>query len=103
MLLSQRFHGRAGVGCVRVGRQQINRQRAVEPQPAALGTERHCLLPCCSAELLVLVYPSKDFMCEMRKRIVARSHDHNSIATAGQPNQSVAAAAAVWKRKGIAT
>jgi hypothetical protein len=42
-------------------------------------------------------------MCEMRKRVVARSHDHNSIATTGQPNQSVAAAAAVWKSKGIAT
>jgi len=42
-------------------------------------------------------------MCEMGKRIVARSHDHNSIATTGQPNQSVTAAATVWKSKDIAT
>ncbi len=36
-------------------------------------------------------------MCEMRKRIVARAHDHNSIATTRQLNQRVTAAATVWK------
>jgi hypothetical protein len=34
--------------------------------------------------------PSKEFMCELRKRIVARAHDHNPIATTGQPDQGVA-------------
>jgi len=41
-------------------------------------------------------------MGELRKRIVARSHDHDSIATAGEPHQSVAAGAAIRKSKGIA-
>ena len=40
-------------------------------------------------------------MREKRQRIVPRSHDYNSIATKGQPNQSVAAAAAIRKSKSI--
>ena len=42
-------------------------------------------------------------MCELRKRIVARAHDHDAIATTGQPDQGIAAGAAVWKSKGLST
>src|ERR1700704_716835 len=42
-------------------------------------------------------------MCELRKRIVARAHDHDAIATTGQPDQGVATGAAVWESKGLST
>jgi hypothetical protein len=45
--------------------------------------------------------PSKEFMCELRKRIVARAHDHDAITTTGQPDQHVATGAAVLKSKGL--
>ena len=40
-------------------------------------------------------------MRELRKRIVARAHDHNAVTTTGQPDQHVATGAAVRKRKGL--
>src|SRR5882757_11241278 len=40
-------------------------------------------------------------MGELRQRIVARAHDHDAIATAGQPDQGVATGAAVWKCKSL--
>src|SRR6516164_11385651 len=46
--------------------------------------------------------PSKEFICELRKRVVARAHDHEAITTAGQADQHVATGAAVWKSKGLA-
>ena len=45
--------------------------------------------------------PSKEFMCELRKRIVARAHDYDAIATTRQPDQHVATGAAVRKSKGL--
>jgi uncharacterized protein YjdB len=42
-------------------------------------------------------------MCEMRKRIIARAHDHNAIATTGNLDHSVAAAGTVWKSKRMTT
>ena len=42
-------------------------------------------------------------MCKLRKRIIARAHDHDAIATMGQPDQGVATGAAVWKSKGPST
>jgi hypothetical protein len=39
----------------------------------------------------------------MRKRIIARSHDHDTVAPTSEPNESVAAAAAVWEGKSIPT
>ena len=40
-------------------------------------------------------------MCELRKRIVARAHDHDAITTTGQPDQHVATGAAVLKSKSL--
>jgi hypothetical protein len=45
--------------------------------------------------------PSKEFICKLRKRIVARAHDHDAITTMGQPDQHIATGAPVWKRKGL--
>src|SRR5262249_43713965 len=45
--------------------------------------------------------PSKELMCELRKRIVACAHDHDAITTTGQPDQHIATGAAVWKSKGL--
>jgi hypothetical protein len=45
--------------------------------------------------------PSKELICELRKRIVARAHDHDAITTPRQPDQHVAAGAAVRKSKGL--
>jgi hypothetical protein len=45
--------------------------------------------------------PSKELICELRKRIVARAHDYDAITTTGQPDQHVATGAAVWKSKGL--
>src|SRR5712691_7030183 len=44
--------------------------------------------------------PSKELTCELRKRIVARAHDHDAIAGTGQPDQQVAAGGAIRKSKG---
>ena len=43
-------------------------------------------------------HPPQEFMRELRKRIVARTHDHDAVAGAGQTDERVAAAAAVRKR-----
>ena len=40
-------------------------------------------------------------MCELRKQIVARAHDHDAITNTGQPDQHVATGGAVWKSKGL--
>ena len=45
--------------------------------------------------------PSKELMCELRKRIVARAHNHDTITTTGQLDQLVATDAAVWKSEGL--
>ena len=45
--------------------------------------------------------PSKELICELRKRIVARAHDYDAITTTGQPDQHVATGAAVRKSKGL--
>src|SRR3974390_3000508 len=55
----------------------------------------------CGVEPRKLVEPSKEFMCELRKRIVARAHNHDAITPTGQPDQHVATGAAVWKSKGL--
>ena len=47
--------------------------------------------------------PSNEFMCEPRKRIVARAHDYDAITATGQSDQGVATAAAVWESKGLST
>jgi hypothetical protein len=47
--------------------------------------------------------PLKELLCELRKRIVARAHDHDAIATTGQPDQQVATGGAVRKSKGLST
>src|SRR5262249_33670558 len=49
----------------------------------------------------VTVKSSKKPVCELRKRIVARPHDHDTIARTSQPDQHVATGAAVWKSKGL--
>jgi len=45
--------------------------------------------------------PSKQFICELRKGVVARAHDYDAITTVGQPNQHVATGTAVWKSKSL--
>jgi hypothetical protein len=45
--------------------------------------------------------PSKEFICELRERIVARAHDYDAITTTGQLDQHVATGAAIWKSKGL--
>src|SRR6476646_3507601 len=45
--------------------------------------------------------PSQELACELRKRIVARAHDHDAIATTGQLDQHVATGGAVRKSKGL--
>jgi hypothetical protein len=52
---------------------------------------------------LALLNPSHKFAAELRKRIVARSHDHNTIAAAGQSDKSVAAGAAIRICKSFST
>ena len=40
-------------------------------------------------------------MCELRKRIVARAHDHDAIPMAGQLDQHVATPHTICKSKGF--
>ena len=47
--------------------------------------------------------PSKEFMCKLRKRIIARAHDYDAVASTGQPDQHVTTAATVRKSKGLST
>ena len=47
--------------------------------------------------------PSKELMCELRKRIVARTHDYNAITTTCQTDQHVTTVATVCKSKGLST
>ena len=47
--------------------------------------------------------PSKEFMCKLRKRIIARAHDYDAVASTGQPDQHVTTAATVRKSKGLPT
>ena len=47
--------------------------------------------------------PSKELTCELRKRIVARAHHYDAIATTSQPDQQVATGGAIRKSKGLST
>ena len=40
-------------------------------------------------------------MCELRKRVISRTHDHDAIPTASQLDEHVATSATVWKSKGL--
>jgi hypothetical protein len=52
---------------------------------------------------LALADPSNKFVCELRKRFVARAHNHDAIAMTGQSDKGVAAGAAIRKRKSLST
>src|SRR5262249_12600994 len=47
--------------------------------------------------------PSKELMCELRKRIVAGTHDDDAITATGQSHQHVTTGATVFKSKGFST
>lgn len=56
-----------------------------------------------ASKILAPVNPSNKLMCELRKRFVARAHNHNAIATTGQSDKGVAAGAAIRKCKCLST
>src|SRR6516165_7577971 len=47
--------------------------------------------------------PSKELTRELRKRVVARAHDHDAVAATSQADQQIAAAGAIRKGKRLST
>src|SRR5262249_35480393 len=93
-------------GSSHIGRLSICRGRS--PNPGAFGSwitriaepnlSKRLNEPGSTA-LFCLRKPSKQFMCKLRKRIVARAHDYNSIGRTRKVDQSIAAGVAVRKDK----
>ena len=69
--------------------------------PAVLQGATCAIHRLAAIKYLGLINPSNKLMRELRKRIVARAHNHNAIATTGQSDKGVTAGASIRKCKSL--